>query len=384
MERVMVNLSDVDITETPYFEEYSTFKDGFGFELENREFIRTYLPPEVKARNDALMASLQNMESQSLKRKADEFIKAQKLPERFDNFFNFMADKSNGNFAHFNQLWTPIVWQAREMNTQAKVTVGKESHDVYDVDYGIAESLMHLYSSADPKAEYHEWIERQRQIEVDINTCGTTEEEIVERNTFITFLDDRETEMKRVMMLYAGAAFNPNCRQQIAAQEKLKFLTFKLSELRRLRERTANTKAYADEKEKVEKQERQQHIAATTAGFVALGITAEMASLGNKRLNEKVNTADLEHGVGQTFLQQRPFTNTKDEAEAKINAAKMHRSQIRDMLLSMSREGLSKDAWLEKQENENLSASERLKSRVRNIRGFDVSRYNEYTNSYPV
>ncbi len=380
MERMIVNLSDVDITDTPDFAEYTTFKEELDFELQNRDFIRTYLPPEAKAQNEALNATLQRVPPQALKQKADELINVQGLNGKYDDLFELMMSKSNGNFAQFNQMWSPILWQARENNSQANVTINQDIHKVYDVDYSIAESLMHLYSSEDPKAEYHEWIEQQKQIEININTCGTTEEEIVERNAFIDLLNDRETEMKRVMTLYAGAAFNSNCRQQVAAQEKLKFLTFKLSELRRLRERTNSTKSHADTKEYFERKERQeQHAAyAATAGFVAMGVAAEMANLGEQRLREKIDTAALEQGVGQTLLQQRPLTYTREEAKAKINTVEQNRYSMRAMFEAM-RNGMSKDEWLRSQADKNIG--DEIRRKVRNRLGFNVSRYNEYTNS---
>lgn len=382
MEKMIVNLQDVDVTSSPMFEEYVDYKDQLNFELSNRQLIRTYLPPEIKARDDAIANSMNQMDPSQLKAKADTLIKAQGLDQKYNDLLEHMAAKNSNNFQQYNSLWSPMLWQSREDQSRAKVSVGKQTMDAFDLDYLIAESLQHLYSEEDPRAEYHDWIERQKKIEVDIYTDGTTEEEIVARNTFISFLDDRETEIKRVMSLYSGAAFNSNSRQQSAAQEKLKFLSFKLSELRRLRERTQNTKSKADEKEYFDQKERQQQrdAVAATAGFVAVGITAEMMSLGDRRLREQNDTAALEHGIGESFVRLRPETRTIEQAQDKIVSAKQNRDQMMAMFQAM-RNGISKEKWLEMQQHKDLQLSEETRKNVRSIRGFTANEFREYTNS---
>lgn len=381
MEKMIVNLQDVDITDTAMFAEYSDGKEQLKFELEHRQLIRAYLPPEIKARNEALSAALQKMDQTQLRSKAGELVKAQGMEQKYGDLIDHMAAKNNGDFNRFNAMWSPLLWQAREDNSQAKVSVGKENMLAYDLDFIMAESLQSLYASEDPRAEYHDWIDRQKKIEVDIYTDGTTEDEIVARNTFISFLDDRETELKRVIFLYAGAAFNPNSRQQAVAQEKLKFLTFKLSELRRLRERTANTKSQADEKEYFDKKERQQQreAVAATAGFVALGMTAEMVSLGNRRLSEQNDTASLEHGIGESFVRLRPETRTIEQAQQKIETARQNRTQMAAMFAAM-RNGMSKEEWLEQQKN-NSPLREAVREKVRSLHGFYAKEFKEYTDS---
>lgn len=122
---------------------------------------------------------------------------------------------------------------------------------VSDISFALAESLQYLYSGESPLSEYYDWVQDQRQIEVDINTNGTTESEIQNRNNFISFMDDRETELKLIISLYNTAERNGTGPYKELAQQRLHFLNFKLNELRRLRERTAQTKSISDEKEEL-------------------------------------------------------------------------------------------------------------------------------------
>ena len=374
--KMIINLTDVDITTTPMFEEYADFKDNLNYEIEHQAFTHTYLPPTVKARNESLSQSLDKLSPQGRKAKADTLIEAEKLNTRYNDLIEHMATKKTGNYNQFSSMWSPILWQAREDNSKKTVSVNGKQIETFDLDYLIAEGLQHLYASEDPKAEYYDWIEQQKKIEVDLNTNGATEDEVAARNAFIGFLDDRETEIKRVMFLYAGAAFNSNCRQQASAQEKLKFLTFKLSELRRLRERTQSTKSKADSHEYFEKQEqhRQQEATAVTASLV----TAEMISLGNQRLQQKNNTHILEHGIGESFIHLKPETQTKEDAEHKILSTLQNAKNTKAMFEAM-RNGMSKEEWLKAQKT---NTSDEARKRVRELRGFNVRDYQEYTHSY--
>ncbi len=378
MENMIVNLQDIDITDTPLFEGYADFKSELNFENEHRPFIRTYLPPEVKSQNEALKSAFNNLSPAELKSKADALIKAQDL-NRSQELIDHMASKQSGNYNQFSSMWSPVMWQARENRTSSKVKIGDKIVDTFDVDFLIAENLQQLYSQENPRAEYYDWVERQQQIEIAINTGGTTEEEIAERNTFISFLDDRETEIKRIITLYSGAALNPNCRQQTEAQEKLKFLTFKLSELRRLRERTQSTQSQADTHEYFAEKERRERQAAVTvtAGITSATIASEMMSLGEQRILKGCNASHLEHGIGESFIHLRPDTLTKEQALAKIDTAKLNHEQMMAMLTAM-RNGMSKEEWLKTQQAQTTSSTA---EKVRRLRGFSVNEFKHYSNS---
>jgi len=374
MEKMIVNLEDVELENSPLFEQYVDYKEQFDFELKNRTFVRTYLPKEEREQKLALEEKIKKVSFDTLKEKADELVRAQKLEGKHGELLEHMIEKSNGNFGHFKSLWSPIMWQANENHDRSKVKIGDKVFEVYGLDFVIAESLQQIYSSEDPRAEYHDWIERQQKIEFDINTQGTTEEEIVARNSFIVFLDDRETDIKRIISLYSAAAFNPNCKQQQSAQEKLKFLTFKLSELRRLRQKTENTKAYADSKEFFELQERRQQrdAIAATAGITAMALTDNAFSLADMKQN---NQNILEHGAGETFVNLQPETTSAEQAKAKIATIVKHRENIRAMFVAL-RNGMSREEW-EKNNLESHQSSSDIAAQIQRLRGFNRDRFNQ-------
>ncbi len=382
MENMIVNLSDVDITDSGEFAGYEDFKEQLNFEQENRPFPHTYIPQEIRERNQAVAAHLSAMDKENLKAKADALLKAQNIPSRYDDLIDHMATKSNGNYANFSSQWSPLLWQSRETAEVTKVNVGNQVMESFDLDFMIAESLQKLYSGEDPKAEYYDWIERQQQIEIAIRTDGTTEDEIVARNTFISFLDDRETDIKRVIQLYSGAAFNSNSRLQAEAKEKLKFLTFKLSELRRLREKTQNTKSHADSKEYFEAKERaeRREAIAATAAISTLALTPEIISLGERKLKAEINTDSLEHGIGESFVRLRPETHTPDQAYEKIAAAKQHREEMIAMFTAM-RNGISKEEWLKmRQEGKTPQVAASTREKIRKLQGFRAAMFKQHSN----
>lgn len=383
MERIIVNLADVDITNLPEFEEYVKFKELYRFELASRDFPRTYLPPEIKSQQQTLSNALHNLSPSELRKKADELIRAQNLNQKHSDLISIITSDSVGRFDLFNTLQKPMFWATHEEHTPSpKVKVGNQTIDAFDLDYIIAESLQQLYASEDPLAEYHGWITRQNQIEVNINSDGTTEDEIVERNVFIEFLNDRETEIKRVMTLYAGAAFNSNSRHQIAAQEKLKFLVFKLSELRRLRERTENTKSRADNQEQLDniEQQKQKEALATTGALVMAGLTAEMISMGNNKIKQNDTHNLLERGPAESIVSMRPITKTVEQALDKIQSAKEHRNQMFEILSAM-RNGISLDEWRKNRQEgkEELLTSEQIRNLVNYRQSNFVQRFTDYT-----
>lgn len=190
---------------------------------------------------ETIAKKLQSMPKNDLEEKTDSFIQQQGL-HHHQKISEHMATKSQGNFIQFNDAWSPIIWQANEIKDKSTVIVNKQPVKVSCMDFYIANSLQSIQSPQSPEAEYYDWINQAKQIEQDVIHKGTTLEEYSARNNFLSMLDDRETELKRVITLYAGAAFNPFCEQQLIAQEKLKFLVFKLSELRRLRERLQQVK----------------------------------------------------------------------------------------------------------------------------------------------
>lgn len=185
-----------------------------------------------------------------LQRKADKFIDAQRLTD-IDVITEKMASMNNdknikGDAIKFHDYWSndtkgKEVWKANARSTSQEVTVNGRLVPVNDMDFYLAESLQMLQAGQSPEAEYYDWVNQAKIILKDMQVDGTSKEELHTRDVFVGFLNERETELKRVISLYAGAAFNSaDCPQKSIAQEKLIFLTFKLSELRRIRERVEN------------------------------------------------------------------------------------------------------------------------------------------------
>ena len=184
---------------------------------------------------------LQNLSSEELQRKADSLIDKQNLAKH-SSLIELMSQKNTGNPQTFFDSWTPMLWQSNSQSSERKVTVNGQSVPLSDMDYYIAKSLESIQAQQDPEAEYYAWVEQAKTIMHDMKSEGTTLSELKARSDFLNMLDDRETDIKRLISLYSGAAFNNNCAQQAQAQAKLKFLTFKLSELRKIRERLQNVK----------------------------------------------------------------------------------------------------------------------------------------------
>ena len=88
MERLIVNLSDIDLTETQPFEEYAEMKNELVFELENRPFYTTWMPQEIRDRNQEISQFLSSIPTETLKSKADLLIESQGLVEKNIDLIN--------------------------------------------------------------------------------------------------------------------------------------------------------------------------------------------------------------------------------------------------------------------------------------------------------
>lgn len=259
-------------------------------------------------------------------------------------------------------------------------TFGDKEVPVSDLSYVLAESLQHLYSSEDPRAEYYDWVEIQRKIEVDINTNGTTDDEIKARNLFIGFLDDRETELKLIISLYSTAERNGTGYYKEMAQNKLNFLYFKLSELRRLRDRTQATKDKSDEQERREQElERSAQImAAGMAGVsLAAGMMQNEADIMQRReavlarhnyiQNQKAGE-EFDSAIEGVMTHYRPVTRTFEEVMSKKETlVNNKRSWVKTI------NGLRMGQSVEMQEKEQSLNEQR--TLVRRSRSFSVNRF---------
>lgn len=248
-------------------------------------------------------------------------------------------------------------------------TFDNQEVPISDISFVLAESLQRLYSSEDPRAEYYDWVQVQRRIEVDINTNGTTEDEIKARNGFIDFLDDRETELKLIISLYNTAERNGTGYYKEMAQNKLSFLHFKLSELRRLRDRTQATKSKSDEQERAEK-ELERNTRIMVGGLAAASLAEEQLLAREKYLHNNVVGKEFETAVEGVHAHYRPETHTAMEVMAKKERLRQNEHNMRAMLTAY-RMGKSKEEF----ENQDVLAER--KALVRRARSFSLSRYRE-------
>lgn len=317
--------------------EYAEWKNDYQeaneqVDRRNRSYPR--ISPEQQLRDRMLQEAMQGKNPQQVKRDAEAFIKSQEG----------LTTSRNASF------------EGQEL-------------PVYDLDYIIAESLQHLYSSEDPKAEYYDWVQVQRRIEVDINTNGTTEDEVNARNNFIGFLDDRETELKLIISLYEGAERGGTGPYKEMAQDKLAFMRFKLSELRRLRDRTAQTKNKADEQERFEQKviETGGRVLAATAAEAAL---EDMTLARQRYLHNAKIASELDSALEGVQAHYRPVTRTIGEVRQKQETLKANALSMRQVMEAY-RLGIPKED-LEKQ-----ISQEGKRPLVRRSRSFDLRRFRE-------
>ncbi len=247
-------------------------------------------------------------------------------------------------------------------------TYNNQEVPVSDISYVLAESLQHLYSSEDPRAEYYDWVQTQRKIEVDIYSNGTTDDEIQARNDFIGFMDDRETELKLIIMLYQSAERNGTGYYKELAQNKLSFLNFKLSELRRLRDRTQATKSKSDEQEKREQELTKE--AQRMAGNLAMAAAAEeLEQTRQSYLQNQKDGEEFDMVTGGVLTKYspvyRPEALSVNEVLRKKEQLENNRRKMVDQITAM-RMGLSKE------EQERQAVRQPL---VRRFSGFNRREY---------
>lgn len=194
------------------------------------------------------------------------------------------------------------------------------SISTYDLDYIVADSLRLLDAQESPEAEYRDWVVAQEKIESAINTDGTTQQEVDARNGFISFLDTRETEMKRVMELFSAAALHAQGFYKEDAKAKLNYMIFKLSELRRLRTKMQQTKDRSDEQERAERE----------------AINRGMAYVVNKAGHEfEENAVKME-----VF---KPVSRNQEEAKDKINRLRTNVRTNMRLIMTAYRMGKTKE-----------------------------------------
>lgn len=133
-------------------------------------------------------------------------------------------------------------------STNGSVKIGGEEIYVSDLAFEVALSIQSMESETTPLEEYWRFIKEGQDVLTEMTTDGVKPDELVHRNNFIGHLDQRETEMRVCMALYASSN-NP------AAKEKYNEMLVKLAKLMEIRSAIKNgTKNSADEPTKEEKE----------------------------------------------------------------------------------------------------------------------------------
>ena len=123
--------------------------------------------------------------------------------------------------------------------------------NIEDFAFMVANSLQTIENEVAPQNEYFYWIEDAQKIIHDMNDGDITDDDIEKRGDFLSTLDERETEMRVYMALYAAS-------NSSKAKERLEFLQLKLAKLQQLRSAVlASTKSRAEaEAERQAKEEK--------------------------------------------------------------------------------------------------------------------------------
>ena len=124
MEKMIVNLKDINLEDTPEFEEYSDFKSLYQFEYENQQFPRTYFPPEIKSQQAYLTQALSNLPPETLKKKAEELITAQSLNGKYEDLINTITSETLSNFDRKNIMEKQRTLVFTVLNSLQKDTPG--------------------------------------------------------------------------------------------------------------------------------------------------------------------------------------------------------------------------------------------------------------------
>lgn len=339
-----------------YAEFYAESKRRFEEQWYQRErsFVSTErLSEGARAKNEYVMKMLEALPKEVLVLKRNELLKTQIRGQAF------VKDAVSG-----------------------KSVIGDVVVDSFNLDYMIAETLQSLYSSEDPRAEYYDWVNAFDKIKSDIYTDGTTPDEITARNAYIGFMDDRETEMKRVMALYAGAAIHGQGYYKEQAQAKLDFMKFKLSELRRLRTKMENTKSYADEDKIKEKQNspiRDTGAEVLTAAAVTVA-AAEVLTRGERYAIYKagLQSNELENNVAHRMGVVHPELHEKALVEERVGKMRENKRKTAKLILGLQ---MGKSA-AEQAAEEQLETQNALGANSPRFNGFQMQRYQNLERQY--
>ena len=249
---------------------------------------------------------------------------------------------------------------------------------VADMSLAMAESLQSLYSEQNPLSEYYDWVHTHADIVTDMRVDGATENEIMARDTFVFYLEDREAELRVVESLYMSALNGSQGYYKEVAAQRLRFLHFKMSELRRLRDNAKNVNyVRADEKE-LEKQQKEE--ARMLVGAAALTVSAGLAQQQMYMQNERV-AEELDSAVAGVMTHYRPVTRTLEDVGNKKTQLYSNNEKMNDALKILGLRGIKSDDYTAQQERNRENIRAKI-DQIRRPRGFNSYNFQRVARDY--
>ena len=156
------------------------------------------------------------------------------------------------------------------------------------------------------------------------------------------------------------------------AQNKLSFMYFKLSELRRLRDRTQATKNKSDEQERQEK-EMAKTAAQTIGGIAVASLAMQELQQNEQYLANKYLNNEFENDIDGIITHYRPVTLSRDDIMEKKERT------VRNMMrMTKIIEGLRNGQSIDEQKQ--MEQRQFIRQGIMKIRGFDHRRYHALEN----
>lgn len=238
------------------------------------------------------------------------------------------------------------------------------------LDFMVANTMQQMDAGVDKVTEYHDWVQKEEQIAVDINTNGVEQHELDAKNDFLKMFDQREMDMRVCISLYSSVVNNPKCDPHLKekANENLLFLRWKIKELRRLR---ADLIARTEGKTKTNEQ-----IAVEKEREARVDLTAKALSMGMTyaALHRNMQDSKYEHGIFDNIVDLRPPSTNVTEARNRVESFKERKKRL--YMLIRKQRGLPVEEVEDENENENWQPVHSLElERLQQMRGFEIKPY---------
>lgn len=114
-------------------------------------------------------------------------------------------------------------------NKNEKIKIGGTEVSFDDLAVSVARSIQTMESETSPQEEYYRWIYEAQDVITKMTDGDITDSDIELRENFLGDLDQRETDMRVCISLYASRPDNPYAKEQLA------FLQVKLAKLMEIR-----------------------------------------------------------------------------------------------------------------------------------------------------